>query len=104
MLEDIEKWVALGSIAIGTLWSHFKLIAKVDRISETQKREIEKLQTHQVSVTRDIDELKENRTRNNVLLEKMAESQEETQRDVKLLIKEVTTLVTLQQSRNSDNG
>ncbi len=102
MLEHIDKWLAIATVAIGALWGYFKLIAKVDRIDADQKREIAKLQesveTHEVQ----IDDLRENKTRNNALLETMAKSQEETRLDVKTILQSIATLAANQNKRDRD--
>ncbi len=101
MIEDISKWLAIASVAVGLLWSHFKVIAKVDKNEEDIHREVAALQSRADKAETDLEDLKENKTRNNTLLQSMAKSQEETRLDVKTILQSIATLAA-NQNRNKD--
>jgi len=96
MLEDIEKWIALGTLAIGTIAGYFKLVGRVEKV-ETKQEDTGKVLE---AVAEDLDQLKLHESANNATREQMLKMLEENRLDVKTILSQLAVVASRQGKDN----
>ena len=96
MLEDIEKWVALGTLAIGTVAGYFRLVGRVEKVETKQEDSGEVLE----KVREDLDQLQLNESANNATREQMLKMLEENRLDVKKILSQLAVVASRQGKDN----
>jgi len=96
MVEDIEKWVALGTLAVTTVAGYFKLVGRVEKVETKQKDSVKVLDT----VREDLDQLQLHESANDATREQMLKMLEENRLDVKTILSQLAVVASRQGKDN----